>query len=348
MKTLLKTLVVSSFFFVALSFAQSPIKVPDVSPAATVMQTVGISEITVAYGRPAVNGRKIWGQLVAYGETWRAGANANTTISFSSDVTFGGKPVKAGTYGLHMIPTAKEWTVILSNASNAWGSYSYDVKEDAARVTVTPVASAVLEERLSFSFENLSATQAVLVMKWEKLSVPVKIEVDTNKVVMERAKGVLRGVAGFYSDPWYEAGQYAFFTANNLDEALKFVDKSIESNAVYKNLMLRSAIVAKKGNAADAAETKAKAQAIATENDAAEFAYGMLEAKKVDEAISAFQECVQKFPNGAYGFYGLGNALMAKNDKVSALAAYEKSFGLMKDSPDKKRLEKTIAKMKQK
>jgi tetratricopeptide (TPR) repeat protein len=348
MKTLLKTSVVSSLFLVALSFAQSPIRVPDVSPAATVMQTVGITEITMAYGRPAVNGRKIWGQLVPYGETWRAGANANTTISFSSDVTFGGKPVRAGTYGLHMIPTAKEWTVILSNASNAWGSYSYDMKEDATRVAVMPVASAVLEERLSFSFENLSTTQAVLVMKWEKLSVPVKIEVDTNRVVLERAKGTLRGVAGFYSEPWYEASQYAFFTANNLDEALKFVDKSIESNAGYKNLMLRSVIVAKKGNAADAAETKSKAQAVATENDAVEFAYGMLEAKRVEEAIMAFQECTQKFSSSAAGFSGLGNALMAKNDKAGALAAYEKSFGLMKDSPDKKRLEKTIVKMKQK
>ena len=122
----------------ALGQTFAPIKVPDASPAASVGQTIGLTQVKISYHRPAVNKREVWGKLVPYNEVWRAGANENTTISFSSDVTVGGQKLAAGTYGLHMLPTEKDWTVIFSNMANAWGSFSYDPKEDAARVTVTP------------------------------------------------------------------------------------------------------------------------------------------------------------------------------------------------------------------
>src|SRR6187401_3267360 len=111
---------------------------PNASPAASVSQTIGLTDIAVTYHRPATNGRKIWGGLVPYDQVWRAGANQNTTISFSTPVTVNGTKLAAGTYGLHMIPTASQWTVIFSNESGAWGSFSYDQKEDAARITATP------------------------------------------------------------------------------------------------------------------------------------------------------------------------------------------------------------------
>ena len=134
------------------AFAQSaPLKAPEPSPAATVTQTVGLTELKINYHRPAVGGRKIWGGLVPYGEVWRAGANENTTITFSSPVKIGGKPLAAGTYGLHMIPTTKQWTVIFSNVSSAWGSFTYDEKEDALRVTVTPQPAEGFVERLSYT-----------------------------------------------------------------------------------------------------------------------------------------------------------------------------------------------------
>ncbi|HEU4734212.1 MAG TPA: DUF2911 domain-containing protein, partial [Kofleriaceae bacterium] len=132
MKAQLATLLL---FASATADAQVALKLPEQSPAATVSQTVGLTEITVVYHRPAVNGRPIWGKLVPYGETWRAGANENTTIAFSTDVKVGGKPLKAGTYGLHMLPTAKDWTIMFSTMTAAWGSFTYDQKEDALRVT---------------------------------------------------------------------------------------------------------------------------------------------------------------------------------------------------------------------
>src|SRR5262245_46873826 len=101
-----------------------PLTLPQASPEASVSQTVGLTDITITYHRPAVNKRTVWGDLVPYGQVWRAGANENTTIEFSSPVTVGGKPIPAGTYGLHMLPTDKDWSVMLSSTSTAWGSFS--------------------------------------------------------------------------------------------------------------------------------------------------------------------------------------------------------------------------------
>src|SRR5438128_3169693 len=117
--------------------AQPALPLPDASPKATVGQTIGVTSIEINYHRPAVNKRKIWGGLVQYGAVWRAGANENTTISFSTPVTVEGQSLPAGTYGLFMIPAPTQWTVVLSKFADAWGAYSYDPSEDAARIIVT-------------------------------------------------------------------------------------------------------------------------------------------------------------------------------------------------------------------
>jgi hypothetical protein len=162
---------------------------PQVRPSlkAGVMQRLGAdTDITIEYSRPGVKGRKIWGALVPYGMApgnqysknqpfpWRAGANENTTISFSKDVLIEGKPLPAGKYGLHMIPSEKEWTIVFSKNNSAWGSFSYKPEEDALRVTVTPVA-APFEEWLSYGFDDLAGKSATAFLRWEKLKVPFKI-----------------------------------------------------------------------------------------------------------------------------------------------------------------------------
>ncbi|HEY1496668.1 MAG TPA: DUF2911 domain-containing protein, partial [Candidatus Solibacter sp.] len=111
---------------------------PRQSQRATVSQRVALTDITIVYHRPLVGGRKVWGGMVPYGQVWRAGANENTTIEFSDPVTVEGQPLAKGIYGLHMLPTADSWTVIFSKTAGAWGSFSYEQKEDALRVTVKP------------------------------------------------------------------------------------------------------------------------------------------------------------------------------------------------------------------
>jgi hypothetical protein len=341
MRALLATLIV---FSSATAYAQ--LKLPEPSPAATVEQTVGITEVKVVYHRPEIKGRTIWGQLVPYNEPWRAGANENTLVTFSSDVKVGGKPLKAGTYGLHMIPTQKEWTIAFSTMTTAWGSFTYDAKEDAVRVTVTPRTEPTSEERLSYGFDDVTDTKATLVLRWEKLAVPIAIEVDTPKVVMASVRGELRGLAGFRSETLTQAARYWVQHGGNLDEALKFADTALQRGGQYQSHMVKAQILEKKGNAAGAADERSKAQAVATENDLNASAYGLINDKKVDEAIKLLMAATQRFPESWNLQDSLGEALAVKGDKAGAQAAYSKALALAKDPVQKKRIESAIAKLK--
>lgn len=341
MRSLLATLIV---FSSATAYAQ--LKLPEPSPAATVEQTIGITEVKVVYHRPEVKGRTIWGQLVPYNEPWRAGANENTLVSFSSDVKVGGKPLKAGTYGLHMIPTQKEWTVAFSTMTTAWGSFTYDQKEDALRVTVAPRTESTSEERLSYGFDDVTDSKAVLVLRWEKIAVPIAIEVDTPKVVMASVRGELRGLAGFRAETLTQAARYWVQHGGNLDEALKFADTALQRGGQYQTHMVKAQILEKKGNAAGAADERSKAQAVATENDLNASAYTLLNDKKVDEAIKVLVAATQRFPEAWNLQDSLGEALALKGDKAGAQAAYSKALALAKDPVQKKRIEGAIAKLK--
>jgi hypothetical protein len=147
-----------------------------VSPNAGVSQTIGVTEVTISYGRPAVKGRTIWGELVPYGEVWRTGANEATTISFSNDVLIEGKKLAAGTYALFTIPGQDDWTMIFNKTAKQWGAFRHDPAQDALRVDVKPKA-APQEEWMSFSFNGLSGDSAQAVLRWEKLAVSFKIQV---------------------------------------------------------------------------------------------------------------------------------------------------------------------------
>jgi Protein of unknown function (DUF2911) len=319
---------------------------PEVSPPARVQQTVGLTEIAVSYHRPAVGGRPVWGQLVPYGEVWRSGANENTTVSFSSDVKIGGKPLRAGTYGLHAIPTAKEWTVIFSTATTSWGSYTYDQKEDALRVTVTPRPLTGSEERLAYRFDDVTMTKATLTLAWEKLGVPIAIEVDTPKVVMAHMRAELRGSAGFNKESWQQAAAYWVRNGGPLDEALKMADRSVKMAPTYGNLMTRAEVLEKQGNAAGAKEARAKAQPLANENELNLAGYALVRDKKLDEAIAVFRGVAQKYPQSWNAQDSLGEALALKGDKAGAIAAYQKALAMSDDPQQKKRIEGTLAQLK--
>ncbi|NOR21936.1 MAG: DUF2911 domain-containing protein [Candidatus Aminicenantes bacterium] len=189
----MKRLSIISFFLIftfllilpSTTFAQEKVRP---SLKASVMQTLGVdTDITIVYSRPGVKGRKIWGELVPYGLApgteysngkpfpWRAGANENTTIEFSKDVLIEGNKLPTGKYGIHMIPSEKDWIIIFSKNNSAWGSFSYNQEEDALRVTVTPV-EAPHQEWLIYGIDNLAGTSATAFLRWEKLKVSFKIE----------------------------------------------------------------------------------------------------------------------------------------------------------------------------
>src|SRR5213079_1620369 len=177
-------------------FAQNDLNLPDVSQAAEVKQRIALTDITIKYHRPLVNGRKIWGALVPYGKVWRAGANENTTIEFSDPVSVEGQPLPKGTYGLHMIPNPDSWTVIFSKTNTGWGSYSYKQDEDVLRVTVKPRSRQENEEALEYEFEALKPTSATATLKWEKLAVPFKVAV-TDQTTLENVRALMKGRGQF-------------------------------------------------------------------------------------------------------------------------------------------------------
>lgn len=322
-----------------------PLTLPDVSPAASVSQTVGLTDITISYHRPAVNKRKIWGGLVPYNEVWRAGANQNTTIAFSSPVTIGGKQFAAGTYGVHMIPTERDWTVILSTVSSAWGSFSYDQKEDAIRFTVTP-KPADFEERLEYRFENPTENSVTVVMQWEELAVTFAIEVDTKAVVLEGIKSQLRGLPRFGWQGWNQAAQWCLRNDYDLGQGLDWADRSIGLQATFQNLRTKAGILEKKGDTKGAEELQARAMKIATEVDVNQYGYNLLGQKTYDEAIAIFKRNIKDHPDSWNTYDSLGEAYQTKGDKKLAIEYYGKALAMTTDAAQKKRITDILARLK--
>lgn len=203
----------------------------------TVTQGIGLVKVTIDYSSPNVHAPdgtdrkgKIWGTLVPYGMTdlgfndckscpWRAGANENTTFTVSHDVKIEGQPLKAGTYGLHMVADPAEWTVIFSRNSTSWGSYSYDPSEDALRVKVKP-EPAPYHEWLTYEFTDRETDHATVALVWDELRVPFKVTVDDMPgLYVDNIRRELRDSQGFTWVNLRDAAEYAFANKRDLEEA---------------------------------------------------------------------------------------------------------------------------------
>jgi len=293
------------------------LRLPTLSQRAITTQRIGPTDITINYCRPLVNGREIWGKAVPYGAPWRAGANENTTISFTDDVSVEGHPLAAGTYGLHTIPTADEWTIIFSKNSTSWGSFSYDQKEDALRVTVKP-HPAEFEEALTYLFEEPKGDSVAVTLRWEKLAVPFKVSADTNAIVLRSIQNQLRNTGGFTWAGYDEAANWLLDTNTNLDQAMKWEDRSIVMEERFENLLGKSAILEAQGKKQEAAAMKAKALDIATGLQLHGYGRGLQFQKKQDEGFAVFKINVKKHPNEWYSHGELARMASAKGDFETA------------------------------
>ena len=248
------------------AFAQ--LKTPRPSLHSALTQTVGLTDVTITYSRPGVKGRKIWGGLVPYGQVWRTGANEATTISFSDDVTINGKDLPKGSYSLHTIPGADEWTLIFNKVADQWGSYSYDEKQDALRVTAKPRPSLEKHEWLTFDAPELSADQATFVLQWENIEVQFTVNAHTTSRVMSAAAAA---VAAAKPDDWSTPLQAASFAYDNkmYAEGAKWLDASLKTKETIRNLWLKARVQAESGNTAEAIKTAERALTLKTDKDAA-------------------------------------------------------------------------------
>ena len=272
------------------------LSLPRVSQRASVTQRIGLTDITIAYHRPAVGGREIWGKTVPNGKVWRAGANENTTITFSDDVTVEGKPLAAGTYGLHMIPDTNQWTIIFSKNSTSWGSFSYDEKEDALRVNVKPHAGEAFEQ-LTYTFDDVKPESAAATLRWEKLAVPFQIGVDVKAVVLRSIKNELRNVGGFTWAGYDEAANWCLDNNYNLEEALKWEDTSIQNESRFENWETKSRILGAMGRKEDA--DKALTTAIDKANAVQLYVYarGLQRQGNTKRAFELYPQVTRKDPS---------------------------------------------------
>jgi hypothetical protein len=246
--------------------AQAPaLRLPRPSQKASVMQTIGVTDLTITYSRPGVKGRKIWGDapaaaatgtatlddarsrvkdapIVPYGHVWRAGANEATTFAVTDDVMINGQKLAAGTYSLHTIPGKDEWTIIFNSDAGQWGSFSYDEKKDALRVKAKPEMVADTQEWLAYEIPNVGTNSARVVLRWEKVAVPFTVEVPNVDALMRtKIDAAVTANPTEWRIPLQVAGQYA--NDEKWDEALKWVDQSIKIKATFQNLSAKARLL---------------------------------------------------------------------------------------------------------
>lgn len=287
MKTLRRLLISSTVLAIlavltASGFAQG-LRLPRPSQKASVMQTVGVTDITITYSRPGVKGRKIWGDppagavggtatlddartrikdapIVPFGHVWRTGANEATVFEVNDNVLINGQPLAAGKYSLHTLPGKDEWVIIFNSDAGQWGSFSYDEKKDVLRVKTKPEMVADSQEWLMYSFDPVTDDTAQINIRWEKLKVPFTVSVkDVKGLAMERARAAVAAAKPDDATVRNQAANYAFQNKINTEEAMQWVDQSIKIRETFGNMSLKARLLAAQKKNAEAIAAGEKA-----------------------------------------------------------------------------------------
>ena len=258
---------------------------------------------------------------------WRIGANMNTTIAFSTDVTIEGQPLKAGSYGLHAIPTEVDWTILFSSNDNLWGSYYLDTEKDVVlKVTTSPVESEH-SEQLDFEFKNRTDSTMTIAIEWEKLSIPFTVGVDLNETVLTSFRYQLRGITTYAWEAWDAAAQWCLNRNTNLEEALTWSNRSIEggyggyaANTNFTNLSTKSSILWALDRKAEA--DKIMTQAIPLMNDVQnDYWVGkrLSDQGRNEMSLKFCNQMIQKFPDTWYAYFGATRAEYINGKRKKAL-----------------------------
>lgn len=309
------------------------------SPAASVSQTIGISTVTVAYSRPSVKGREVWGKLVPYGwnvqnfgngnsAPWRAGANENTTIKLSHPARIEGKDVPAGEYGLFFVVNADNTgELILSKDTHSWGSFWYEPAHDQMRAKIK-LRDNPFTEMLTYEFINSSKNSSEMVLNWEKKQLPVKIEFAVDEIVMSNAAEELKGPKGFNWQGYTSAANYAVQNKVNYDQALTWIDQAIAQNKAFATLSVKANLLRTSGKNDEADKIMEDAVAIATENELNLYGYQLLNNGQHDKAIEIFVLNTKRYPKSPNVWDSLGEGYATKGDKKNAITNFKKSLGM--------------------
>ena len=343
----LSTLVGLIFLCSAAMAQQSKVYIPRVSAAAEITQKVGMTDVIINYSRPQViqqNGTdrtgKIYGSNLAHyglrdpfptfgsGEAfpWRAGANENTTITFSTEVSIQGKPLKAGTYGLHLLLSedGKE-TLIFSNNSSAWGSFFYKKEEDALRVSIQS-EETTFTNILTYDFEEISTTHAIVALKWDNKKFPFKIEVATNDLILAEYRAKL--------PEWNEANEYLaaanFCLQNktNYEEGLKWVEKALHEKKDFNSLGVKGGLLFRKAGIEAAIPILDEAAHLANQGELNRLGYQLMQLGNSEKAVEYFKLNVERHPDDPNAYDSLGEGYAAMGEKQKAIKSFKKALSM--------------------
>jgi len=330
---------------------------------ASVTERIGLTDVTIHYDRPAVRGRQgaIWGKLVHTGYTdqgfgsskeapWRAGANENTTITFSRDVKVEGKPLPAGTYGFFIAYDSLQSTLIFSKNAGSWGSYYYDPKEDALRVTVKPERSNEFVERLRYEFLDQEENSAVIALQWEQLSIPFKVETDYIAHQLQSFREELRTQRGFYWLSWNQAAQWCLQRNVNLEQALQWADSaagpSFGGATVFQPQATKAQILQKLGRKDEAIALMRKALPMASMQELHQYARSLLQQQQKKEAMEVFQMNYDRNPGQFTTLVGMSRGYAANGDYKNAMKFASRALPMAPNDQNRQFLTEAIEKLK--
>jgi len=324
---------------------QAQVKTPRDSKMAGVSEQIGITDVTLSYSRPAVNGRegKIWGDLVPYGfvdyhygtskaAPWRAGANENTTIEFSTDVTVEGKPLAAGKYGFFIAMGQEKATLVFSKDNNAWGSFYYNSANDALRVEVPVTKTTESVERLKYEFTAETDSSAVATLQWEKVKILFTIAVDLKKTQIDAYRYAFNSGSFYvYWQNMQEAADFCLVNDVNLEEGLSWADRSINTyfgEANFRTLSTYAGLLEKAGRHHEADSLMKVAYTKGNVREIYYYGSKLLRMKRYKEALDAYKLDYDKAPKDWLTNFGLAKGYAAMGDKTSAIKYADSSIQL--------------------
>lgn len=327
-------------------------------------ERVGLTDISITYDRPGVKGRdgKIWGTLVPEGffkpdfgpekaTPWRAGANENTTISFSNNVKIEGKMLPAGTYGFFIAYGPEKSTVIFSKNSTSWGSYFYDEKEDALRVDVKPIPVNESSEWLKYEFVNETDSSATIRLVWEKLSIPFTVSVDLSKDQIASFRKELRGEKGFSWQAFDQAAQWCAQHNVNIEEALLWADSAtgpiFGGGNQFKPWTTKAQLLTLAGKDNEATAVMKNALPLANMMELHQYGRQLISAKRNKEALDVFKLNLSKNPKQFTSLMGMARGYSANGDYKNALKYAQLAVTMAPDPGNKTNVESAIIKLKE-
>jgi len=359
-KNILATLTFAILLFFSSSI-EAQFNTPQGSQKATVKQRVGITDIYITYSRPSVKGREIWGKLVPYGmnnlgfgtakeSPWRAGANENTIIKFTNDVTIEGNQVKAGKYGLHIVVKENgDADIILSKDYSAWGSYFYDPSNDVAKVTVKS-NEVPHRELLTFEFVDVQPSSATAALIWEKKQIPFKIEVGVTDIVLADMRKKMKGQLGFNRLNWEQAANYAQNNGGDLNEAMQWIDAARNgqffSKKTFANAQIKAAILNKMKKQNEGLKLMDESLIDGTVLQVHGYGRQLIGLGLKDKALEVFKWNAANHKNTWPVNYGLARAYNANGNNKAAIKYLTKALALAPAKVNKDRVQTNIDRLK--